>query len=226
MNLARLKKNNNNFEVCVNPEKAMDFKKGKCSIDDVLEFPKIFSDVKKGMKASEESMKKVFGTIDVKEIAKKIVLEGEVQLTSDYRKKLQEQKKKQIIDFIHKQSVDPKTNIPHPLTRIEAAFEEAKINIDSFKSVEEQIKQVLPKLQRVLPIKFVVKEIDVVIPGEHVGKAYNKVKSFGKIIKEDWRSDGSWHLLIEIPGGLEQEFYDKLNNLTRGSAEAMVKAIK
>lgn len=226
LNLAKLKKGNANFEISVNPEKAMDFKKGKASIEEALQFSQIFSDLKKGLHASEEAMQKNFNTTNTIEIAKQIILEGEIQLTSDYRKKVQEQKKKQIITFISVNGINPKTNSPHPPNRIESALDEAKINIDGLKSVEEQVKNIVPKLQVIIPIKFVVKEIEVQVPSDYAGKACNPIKQFGKVIKENWNNDGSWHALIEIPGGLEQEFYDKLNKLTHGSAEVMVKTVK
>ncbi|MDK2783938.1 MAG: ribosome maturation protein, partial [Thermococcaceae archaeon] len=45
-----------------------------------------------------------------------------------------------------------------------------------------------------------------------------EVRKFGTIKKEEWGSDGSWMFLIEIPGGVEEEFYEKLNALTKGTA--------
>ncbi len=226
LNLAKLKKGGEVFEIAVDPDKAMDFKKGKANIEEALKFPKIFSDVKKGMPASEISMKKTFKTTDVNEIAKKIILEGEVQLTAEYRKQIQEQKRKQIIFFITRNGIDPRTKLPHPPQRIEDAMNEAKVNVDCFKSVDEQVKEIIPKLQIIIPLKFVMKEIDVTIPAEFSGKAHTPVKQFGKIMRESWDNDGSWHVLIEIPGGLEMDFYDKINSLTHGSAVAMVKAVK
>ena len=76
----------------------------------------------------------------------------------------------------------------------------------------------------ILPIKFEMKEIAVKIPGEHAGKSHLVLNSFGKILKQEWQSDGSLLAVIEIPGGLEQDFYDKLNSITHGNNE--VKLIK
>jgi len=61
--------------------------------------------------------------------------------------------------------------------------------------------------------------IAVKIPGEYVGRSYGEVRKFGRIKKEEWGSDGSWMFLIEIPGGVEEEFYEKLNALTKGNAQ-------
>ena len=137
-----------------------------------------------------------------------------------------EQKKKQLINLIHRNGVDPRTNAPHPLTRIENALQEAKIKVDEFQSVDAQLKDALKKLQPIIPIKFVVKEIEVIIPSAYAAKSYSTIKMLGKIMKESWNNDGSWLGIVEIPGGMEQDFYDKLNSITHGELQAKVITIR
>ncbi|MBW2973633.1 ribosome assembly factor SBDS [Candidatus Woesearchaeota archaeon] len=226
INTAKLKKGSDIFEIVVDPDKAVAARQNPELTRDALMYPKIFSDAKKGMQASEDRMKHWFKTTDPIEVAKIILKEGNIQLTSEYRQKMLEQKKKQLINRIHKNGVDPRTKAPHPVTRIEAALDEAKIKIDEFKSVDAQLKEALKKLQPIIPIKFVVKEIEVTLPAEHASRAYAAVKMLGKILKESWNSDGSWTGVIEIPGGMEQECYDKLNKITHGGLQAKVIAIR
>jgi len=220
INLARLKKGSENFEVVVDPEKAMQAKKGKLHVQDALIYPEIFSDAKKGMKASEQKMEALFETSDPLEVAGIIIKQGTIQLTSEYRAKLLEQKKARVVSIIQRNGIDPKTGAPHPLTRIENAIAEAKVKIDEFLPAEQQVDDVLKKLQPIIPIKFVTKQIEVTIPAEHAGRAFNTVKQMGKIIKEQWLNDGSWNGVVELPGGMEQDFYDKLNAVTKGSSQA------
>lgn len=220
INIARLKKGSDIFEIVVDPEKAIDARKDNSKIRDALVYPKIFSDAKKGMVASEQRMKALFKTADPVEVAKIIIKEGSIQLTSEYRQKVLEQKRKQVIELIHKNGVDPRTNAPHPSTRIEAAMQEAKVKIDEFKSAEIQLQPILKQLQPIIPIKFVVKEIEITIPAQYAPKAYSYVKAMSKLLKESWNADGSWTGKIEIPGGMEQEFYDKLNNMTHGELQS------
>ena len=106
------------------------------------------------------------------------------------------------------------------------AFEEAKVKIDEYKPAEEQVNDVLKKLRVVLPIKFEIKEISVRIPAEYAVKSYGTVKGFGRMIKEEWLNDGSWSVVVEIPGGLETDFYEKLNKITHGNNEAKVIKMK
>ncbi len=222
INLARLKKGSDVFEVVINPDKAIDFRQGKANFDEAVVYPKVFSDAKKGMLASEQRMKALFNTNDHVEVAKLVVKQGEIQLTSEHRQKILDQKRKRIIDIIHRNAIDPRTNTPHPVTRIEAAMQEAKVRIDEFKQPEAQVDEVLKSLRLILPIKFVKKEIDIRIPALSAAKSYSQIKIFGKILKDEWLSDGSWHGIIEIPGGLEEDFYDKLNSLTKGDNQVKV----
>ena len=225
-NLAKYKKGSDNFEIVVDPDKAMAFKKGIGDIREVLMFPKIFSDAKKGMTAPENRVQAVFGTTDPNEVAKKIIQDGEVQVTAEYRNAIVQQRRQRVIDLIHRNGVDPRTNAPHPLTRIESALTEAKVKIDEYKPAEDQIQTILREIMPILPIKFVKKEIQLTIPAQYAGKTYSVVKQMFKVLRESWNSDGSWTGLVEIPGGLEQDLYDKLNGITHGTLQAQVKETK
>ena len=225
--IARLKKNNTVFEILVDCDNAVAFKGGKdMDIKDVLADQKVFSDSKKGLLASETAINSVFGTSDSVEVAKIIIQDGEIQLTAEYRAKLKEQKKKRIMTHIQRYGIDPKTNLPHPLQRLELAFEEAKIRIDEYKPDDKQIQEITKKLKTILPISFAMKEVAVKVysqvAGTKYGKVYNAVSQLGKILKDEWLNDGSWVVVVEIPAGIQNELMDKLNSLTQGNVEIKV----
>ncbi|MAG45508.1 MAG: ribosome assembly factor SBDS [Nanoarchaeota archaeon] len=218
--IARLKKGEENFEVLVNCESAIEFKNGKLEdIKEVLAAESIYKDAKKGLHASEHEMEKFFDTQDTLKVAEIIVKEGVIQLTKDYRNKLREEKKKRVIELIRLNAVDSKTGLPHPLVRIENAIEEARVNIDEFKSAEDQIQDVISKLSEILPIKFEVKKFQIKVPAQFAGSSFSVIKRYGKIINEDWGNDGSLNVIMEIPPGMTEEFFDQLNKLTHGDIE-------
>ena len=223
-NLARLKKGGHNFEVAVEPDLAVAFKSGKQMpvLDNIIRSDKIFSDVKKGTLAPENMMKQIFNTTDTLKIAEIILKEGEIQLTQEYRDKLKEEKRKRIIEIIRRNAIDPKTKLPHPAQRIENAMAEARVAINEFKSAEDQVDEVVKKIRIVLPISFETKKISVRIPSEYAGKAFGTISQFAKPQDEEWKNDGSYVCKVEIPAGLEPDFYEKINGLTRGSAETKV----
>ncbi|MBW2995685.1 ribosome assembly factor SBDS [Candidatus Woesearchaeota archaeon] len=221
--IARYKSHGNNFEVLVDCDAAMAFKGGQdIPIKDVLASEKVFSDSKKGMESSPLALKQSFNTDSPLEAAKQIIKKGEIQLTSEYRNKIRDEKRRQIIGIIHRNGVDPRTHAPHPITRIESALDQAKVHIDEYKPAQEQVNTILSKLQPIIPIKFETKQIEVRIPGKYTGKTYPILKSFGKILKEQWMNDGSHVAVIEMPGGLEEEFHNKLNSITHGDIETKI----
>lgn len=225
--IAKYKTHGQNFEILVDCDSALEFRSGKqADIKDILAAPKIFSDAKKGLAASETAMRQIFNTSEPLEIAKIIIQKGELPLTTEYREKLREQKRRQIIDYIHRNAVDPKTHLPHPSQRIENAMEEVKAHIDEFQDTQRQIQDILKKMREVLPLKFEIKEIAVKIPPEYAPKSYGVLASFGKKLNEEWQNDGSLVAVLEMPAGLEEDFHRKLNDICHGNVETKVIKIR
>lgn len=221
--IARLTKSGEKFEILVDPEKAMDLKTGKeVALEDVIASEEIYEDSKKGLRASTEKVSKAFGTNDLKIIVNRIIKEGEVQITTEQRKQMLEEKTRAIVNIISKRGVNPQTGLPHPPDRVLRAMEQAKVRIELEKRVEEQVDSVLKSIQTIIPIKFEKIQIAIKIPPEFSGKAGSIMRSFGTLIKEEWKGDGSYICLIEIPAGIQQDVYDRLNNLTRGQVEVKV----
>ena len=221
--IARLKKGEEHFEVLVDPYAAADLIDGKeMDIIQSLAIDAIFKDSKKGTHATEESLKEKFGTDDIAEVAKQIILSGNIQLTTEQRNKMQKNKKNRIIETIARNAMDPKTKAPHPRQRIELAMEEAKVHVDPFKPVSEQVKTIIDALRPLIPISMEHVRISVKIPAEHIGKAYGVVRNYGALEREDWQSDGSWIGIIKIPAGMQTDFYDKLNDVTKGNISTKI----
>jgi len=221
--IARLTSRGKKFEILVDPYKALEVKKGKeVPLDDLVVIDEVFEDSKKGERCKESDLNEVFGTSDFKEIVYKIIRNGEVQLTTEQRRKMREERMKEIANIISRRSIDPQTKIPHPPQRILNAMKEAKVNINEMESAEAQIERVLDALKPIIPISMETVEIAIKIPPSYIGKAYGKVKEFGNLKKEEWRDDGSWMGIIEIPAGIQGDFYNLLNSLTKGEAETKI----
>ena len=219
--IARITREGENFEILVKPEPALSYRTGKIdSVSKVLATETVFVDANKGQRASEDQLEKAFGTLNPVEIARVILKKGTLQLTTEQRKKLTEKKRKQIVSFITRQCVDPKTNLPHPPMRIEQAMEQVHYSIDPFEDAEEQAREIMKLLRPILPLKMEQISVAVRIPPEYAGKVYGTVKGFGAIKKEEWRADGSWFSIVEMPAGLYGPFLEKLGEMTKGNLEA------
>lgn len=221
--IARLKKGEEHFEILVDPYAAADIIDGS-DIDIIqdLAIDAVFKDSKKGTHASEESLQKNFDTEDVAEIAKQIILKGDIQLTTDQRHKMQENKKNRVVEKIVRNAMDPKTKAPHPRQRIELAMKEAKVHIDPFKPVSDQVKTTIEALRPIIPISMDRIKISVNIPAQYTGKAYGIVRNYGVLERENWQSDGSWLGIVKIPAGMQNDFYDKLNYVAKGNISTKI----
>jgi len=221
--VARLSSHSTTFEILVDPELAMAVKSGQSDdIRGILAIDKVFKDAKKGDKAADEMVQKVFGTTDVLKVAEEIVRRGEIQVTTEQRRQMREQRLRQVVALISKRAINPQTGTPHPPARIESAMEKARVHVDEFKSAEEQLPDIIKALQPLVPLKFEVKRIAVRIPAAYTGKTQRVVKNFATVKQEQWLNDGSWAAVVEVPAGIQAEFFDKLNELTRGEAQTKV----
>jgi len=209
--LARIKKTGKEFEILVDLDSALAFKKNKTGSNQ-----NILSDSKKGVHAPSKDLEKSFGSTDIFKIAEEIILHGEVQLPIEYRKKEREEKYKRVVDILSKTCIDPKTGLPHTPSRILSALEYAGINIADNRSVEEQIPEIIEKLLPIIPLKYEIKKILVKIPPIYVAQAYSLLKNYKE--KEEWLNDGSLSCVISIPAALQSEFYSKLNHITHGNS--------
>jgi ribosome maturation protein SDO1 len=221
--IARLTKENEHFEILVKPEKALNYRTGKFArIAEVLAAEIIFADANKGTRVSEEQKRKAFETTDPLKIADVILKKGTLQLTTEQRRKMLEDKRKRIVDFISRQAVDPKTNLPHPPLRIENAMEQIRYPLDAHKPVEEQAREIVKLLRPILPLKIEQMTVGVRVPAEYASRTYGSIKNFGEIKQEEWRADGSWCGILEIPAGSYASFLNKLGNITKGNGETKI----
>lgn len=221
--IARLKKGKHQFEVYVDPDGAFAFRRGeKVNIEDIIAVESVFSDAGQGDHVSESDLESAFGTTDIMEVAKNIILHGELQLTKEQRKHILEEKTRQIITVIAQNAINPQTMTPHPPTRIEKAMEEAKVHIDLYKSVEEQVNIVMKAIRPIIPIRFEEINIAVKIPGEYAAKSYGEISKFATLVRNEWQGDGSWVAVVKMPAGMQNDFYSLINHLTKGDAETKI----
>ncbi len=219
--VARINIKGKKFEILVDGEKAWEYRKGKVTdISEVLRVEQVFRDVRTAEVPTKEELLQAFGTTDVYKIAEKILKEGYLPLPSEYRKKLLEQMKRKIIDYICTNAVDPITNNPIPPQRVEIALEKARPKIDIMRPLEKQLDSIIECLQKILPMKFQKSIISFRIPPEISGKAYGLLKKH-KVRKERWLQDGTLEIEIEVPAGIKDEIIGKISRY--GKIEVEVK---
>jgi len=221
--LARLESHGERFEILVDPKQAALVRQGQpVNIEDVVAALNVFGNASKATRASEEALLKVFQTTDFTTVARKIIEKGEIHLTAEQRRQMIEEKRRQVITFIARNAVNPQTGHPHPPTRIEMAMDEARVNIDPFKHLDELVKETVKALRPILPIRFEELRLAIKIPADFAPRAYGDIAAGSVMEKEEWQKDGSWVCVVRIPAGIQGEFYDLINKLSKGEGQVKI----
>ncbi len=219
---ARLESHGQRFEVLVDPDAALAIRREEFDgdLEDVIAAEDVFEDASSGDRPPENALEEVFETTDPLEIIPEVIRRGEIQITAEQRREMQERKHKQLVNEIARNAVNPQMDdAPHPPERIERALEEAGFKIDPMEPVENQIDDALDALRPVIPIRFDEVVIAAQIPADYAGSAQAQIRQFGELEREEWQPDGSWVGVLRFPAGLQNEFYDLVNELTSGEAE-------
>lgn len=211
------------FEILVKPDPALEYKLGKRKdVSSILVSDEIYSDSSKGTRASTEKLQKAFKTQDTTAIIERILQKGDLNLTTEQRRKMISEKRKQIVEFIAKTYVDPRSHLPHPPLRIERALDDARVSIDPHKNTEEQTKDIVEKLRTIIPLKSENITLEITVPAQYAAQSYSVLKSTGNLKKEEWQSNGSLKAILEIPAAARPNVIDRLGSITKGTASVEV----
>jgi ribosome maturation protein SDO1 len=222
---ARLESHGARFEVLVDPDAALAIKRDEFDgeLEDVIAAEDVFEDASRGDRPAETDLEKVFDTTDPLEIIPQVIKKGEIQITAEQRREMQEQKRKQLVTRIARNAVNPQMDdAPHPPDRIERALEEAGFTIDPMEPVESQVDDALDALRPVIPIRFAEVTVAVSVPANYAGSAQAQIRKYGDLEREEWQNDGSWIGVLTFPAGMQNDFYDMVNDITSGEAETRI----
>ncbi|MEF8784044.1 MAG: ribosome assembly factor SBDS [Haloarculaceae archaeon] len=222
---ARLESHGQRFEVLVDPDAALSISRDEFegALEEVIAAEDVFEDASRGDRPPEDALEEVFGTTEPMEVIPEVIKRGEIQITAEQRREMQEQKRRQLINKIARNAVNPQMDdAPHPPDRIESALEETDFRIDPMETVESQVDEALDALRPVIPIRFDTVTVAAHLPADHAGSGQAKVREFGDLEREEWQPDGSWIGVIEFPAGMQNDFYDLVNEVSSGEAEIRV----
>ncbi|WP_227130824.1 ribosome assembly factor SBDS [Halorubellus salinus] len=222
---ARLESHGTRFEVLVDPDAALSIKRGEFDgdLEDVIAAEDVYENASRGDRPAESDLEDVFGTTDPMEIIPEVIKRGEIQITAEQRREMQEQKHKQLVNKIARNAVNPQMDdAPHPPDRIASALEQAGFQVDPMEPVEEQVDDALDALRPVIPIRFDEVTVAVRVPADYAGSAQAKIRQYGDLESEEWTNDGGWIGVLTFPAGMQNDFYDMVNDMTSGQAETRI----
>jgi len=209
--IARLVVGGDRFEILVHPDLALAHKLGKKGeISKILAIEEIYTDSKKGLRAPGERLQGKIGTSDILKAAAIILERGELLLTIEQRRGLIEEKKRQIISAITRTCIDVRTGLPVPATRVEQALGQIGVQIDPFKSGEEQARAVIQEVKKVLPLKVQTNEVEVLAPKLSSQKVLAFCRAYGDIMEEKALGDGTMRIRISVPSIAKTAFLERI----------------
>jgi ribosome maturation protein SDO1 len=222
---ARLETHGERFEVLVDPDAALEMKRGEFEgdLEDVIAARDVFENASRGDRPAEEALEEVFGTTDPLEIIPEVIERGEIQITAEQRAEMQERKERKLINIISRNAINPQMDdAPHPPERIENALEEAGFTVDPMETAESQVDEALEALRPVIPIRFEEVTVAVQLPPDYAGSGQAKIREFGELDSEEWQADGSWVGVLTFPAGMQNDFYDLVNEVSEGEGETQI----
>ena len=207
------------FEILVRPEAALEYKMGRRGYDGaIMVSDDVYTDSGRGTKPAAEKLLRAFGTDDPSEAARIILQKGDLSLTTDQRRRMTDEKRRQIVEYITRTYVDPRTHLPHPPLRIEQAMKDGRVSVDPQRGADAQAKEMVERLRSVIPLRAETVRLQVVIPAQYASRSYAVLKSTGSLKGEEWQNNGSLKAILEIPTGAKAGVIDRLGSITHGSA--------
>jgi ribosome maturation protein SDO1 len=230
--ISKFQSHGNSYEILLDYDKYKLYLDNKISnILDILITPEVFKNIRFAKKTNNkmlmqerdgsaerydrETLKKIFNTTDISLIAKKILLDGEIQYTTEQRKEFLDKKKKKIINIIASQSIDPRLKIPYTTERIKNVLEQSKIKINVNERAQDQISRIINELKPIIPISVEQIEVEFKIPIKYSTRAKNELLKYTTIKQENW-TQTEWVCKVIFYAGLKNTIYDLLNSITKG----------
>lgn len=213
--MVRLKKGKKTFEILTHHGTVEPFREGKLGWDKVPVADRVFKNSSKGEVFTDAELIEAFETANVEEVMKQIAMKGELQTNAADRAKAVADKRKQIVQYLHKNYLNPKTKKPHPVLDLENALEVVKLRVDPDAPVDAQVKSVFSKLLEIIPLKKSEMEGKLVVPHSVLGQAQGVIRKYCQISSENYTSDGVAMQVSVVPGDYDV-FIKELSSVTKG----------
>jgi len=203
------------WEVLCKPGAAQKFRDKKLGFGNVMMADEIFvGHYQKGERAKPADIAAEFPG-GMEKALEHIVLNGTIALSQKERDEKVNAKKLEIISFIHKYYVDPKTNGPHPVTRIENALTTLKIHPDPDIPVDRQVQDIIKKMPGVLALRKCEMQATLSIPTQYAGSASGVVRKFASVNREKYTATAAVLDVSFVPGEYDA-LVAELTKITKG----------
>lgn len=160
--------------------------------------------------------REAFKTDDQLKCCQIIVEKGDLEVSSQERRDAIQKKKLEVVNYIHKYYIDPKTKKPHPVIRIENALTEIKAKYDPDVSTEKQSHDLADKIIKILPIKKSSMSGVIKVGHQYVGSVSGIIKKFCFDTTDSYGATGCTYSVGFLPGDYDI-ILSNLQKITQGN---------
>ncbi|XP_055684120.1 ribosome maturation protein SBDS [Lutzomyia longipalpis] len=216
--VVRMKKGGKRFEIACYKNKVISWRNNvEKDIDEVLQTHTVFTNVSKGQVAKKEDLMKAFGIEDQTEICKRILANGELQVSDKERHTHLDSLFKDIATIVTDKCVNPDTKRPYPVSMIEKAMRDVHFSVKPNRNSKQQALEVITLLKESIPIERARMRIKIVVGGKEARKIREKVLQLAPTVEqEDWTS-GTLSLICLIDPGHFRAVDEIVKGETHGS---------
>jgi len=213
--LVKYQKNGVKVEILAKPGMVTKFRDGKCSLKDALLDDTIYANSSKGEVASDADIVKLGARGN--ELLDIILKTGKYSLTAQEKREVVEQRRIEVINFLHDNFVDSSTRVPHPIVRIENAIKDIKYNIDPEIDAEHNVRSMIPKLQTLIRLTETSIEGQMIIPNDKLGQCVGICYNMGNVTREEFGPQNAYLNMLISPGKYES-MIEQISRASQGTA--------
>jgi len=153
--VVRMKTHGIRFEIACYKNKVLNWREGiEKDIEEVLQTETVFTNVSKAIIAKEKDLQKAFGTVDLLEICKKILKDGDVQVSDREREVHMEGLWKDIVQIIVERCVHPQTGRQLTAPTVESALKSTGFSVQPDQAAKRQALKAMETLEAKMPESF------------------------------------------------------------------------
>mmetsp|Transcript_26202 Transcript_26202/g.49167 ORF Transcript_26202/g.49167 Transcript_26202/m.49167 type:complete len:522 (+) Transcript_26202:59-1624(+) len=164
----RLKKNNQVYEVAAYRNKVVNWRnKIETDLNEVLQVQDVFTNVARGLAASNNDLLRGFDTADKEVICKEILDKGEFQVSELERKTLLEGMFRDVASIVVEKSYNTETGRAYSMSMIQNAMKDVHFSVNLSKGAKQQALDVIRRLKKVMPIARTKLALRISTPSVH-----------------------------------------------------------
>ena len=194
--IVKYKNKKNRYEIICNKQYILEYKKLNNKDDKykilnkLLVSDTVFSNYSKGEVAKMEDLFKITNCTNKNDAILYLIDHGDIPVSAAERKQLTDQKFNEIVNFIHKNYLNPVNKQPYSLSIIKSSLKSIKgFSVDYNKSAESQFNNYKKKLSLPLVKNCLISNIE--LTHAQIGKGMSILNKYAAIITENYHKNGA-----------------------------------